>query len=879
MSDSSETTPLVSFVSKTSRQFVHSLGQLAKNDAFKRTYAVAALSILLITTLLWAWLGARLQAHNADQLSDPYLFSNWQTFHGASFPGAHTFLLKWPIFWLMSLYGTSQTSLLAATVGVVLLTLATLVFILYKIDRRPLAFGTLCLALALALLLVPAQPYAGGLLPVNMAMLTTRNLEYAVYLVALVCFAKTKRIRDWNFALATLLLAVLIASDKLFLSLSAGGALLALIIYTLVSNWGLASFAARWLMGSVLAAAGALGALGVITATNLTHLTNTVTATPYGVVHSSKSLLLAVAYSVLGLLTNVGANPAYDNRVLSQLPNGLVHRLWSLGGLAYLTAGAILLCAVALAWLVLRTSLHSAPRRAKMPVANLLAWMLIWSTVAAFGVFIATEHYFAVDARYLTIAFFALAVSAAVGLRKVDWKWPEDLLLVGCVLGVAVVLAVPTALRIYTGQTRALDTLSLRDALIADALKQHKVNVLVGDYWRVLPTKLASGGVQIVTPLASCAEPAQVLTSRAWQPDLKTHSFAYLISLDNSGNLANFSHCSLQQITATYGLPNATQIIAGTPAKPTEALLFYDRGSHPLEHVQRRRSQAQILPVPLSELTSTSCSKPTTMNIVAHEDDDLLFLSPDLLHDIQSGRCVRTVYLTAGDAGIGRFYWLNRQLGSEAAYTAMLGDRVTLWDQQTVELATGEYITVASPRGNTKISLIFFNLPDGGMHGQGFEASGYNNLAKLHDGVTQDLRSVDGQSDYTSQQLVDALTLLMNAYQPANVHTQADVPSALYPDHSDHIATGHYALAAATQYDQQHFGGAVAIPITRYVGYPIHGYATNVSGLDLTQKEAAFLAYAQYDGGVCQTLVQCVRTPTYGAYIVRQYTEEPLLQP
>lgn len=58
-----------------------------------------------------------------------------------------------------------------------------------------------------------------------------------------------------------------------------------------------------------------------------------------------------------------------------------------------------------------------------------------------------------------------------------------------------------------------------------------------------------------------------------------------------------------------------------------------------------------------------------TLNIVAHQDDDLLFLSPDLINDIASGRSVRTVFLTAGDAGNGRDYWISRQAGSQAAYS------------------------------------------------------------------------------------------------------------------------------------------------------------------------------------------------------------------
>jgi LmbE family N-acetylglucosaminyl deacetylase len=867
MSEPHEASPLVVLCRKTWQRFVRLLGKAAKNNAFRWSYAVFAVVVLLGTTVLWSWLGARLQTHNADQLSDAYMFSDWRTFRDSNFPGAHTLLLKWPILWLVGLFGVSANSLLVATVAVVVITVSTLALVLYKIDRRPLVFGTICLGLAMALLLVPAQPYAGALLPVNMAMLTTRNLEYAVYLVALILFAQSKRMRDWNFWGAIVLVAILGASDKLFLSLSAGGALLALFVYVLASNWGMATFAMRWVAGSLVASAGALAILGAVTVTHLTHLTNSVAATPYGVIRTGKSAALGVAYAVLGLFTNVGANPAFDNHVLSELPGQVVDRMWSISGLAYATASVVLIYALVVAWLVLKQGFKSSPRRSKLPVANVLAWMLIWSTVAAFGVFIATDHYFAVDARYLTISLFALAVSVGVWLRRKEWRWPEDLLLVACTLLIGI------AFHTHSQQTKALDTLSVRDTLIADALKHHKVDVLVGDYWRVLPTRLASGGTQNVMPLSGCTNPNTVLTSKAWQPNLLKHSFAYLVSLDGSGNLTNFPHCSLQQITGTYGLPNATQIIAGTPSKPTEALLFYDRGSHPRERVKNRESRVSVLPVALADLMHTSCPQPTVMNVVAHEDDDLLFLSPDLLHDIQSCRCVRTVYLTAGDGGYGRFYWLNRQLGSEAAYSTMLGSHV-IWDQQTVELASGEYVTIASPRGNNKISLVFFNLPDGGMHGEGFEASNYNNLEKLSEGAINALPTVDGQSSYTSQQIIDALAMLMSTYQPASIHTQADVPSGSFPDHSDHITTGHYASAAAAQYNLQHFGGAVEVPVTRYIGYPIHGYASNISGLDLTQKESAFLEYAQYDGGVCQSLALCARTATYGAYISRQYTQE-----
>ena len=72
-----------------------------------------------------------------------------------------------------------------------------------------------------------------------------------------------------------------------------------------------------------------------------------------------------------------------------------------------------------------------------------------------------------------------------------------------------------------------------------------------------------------------------------------------------------------------------------------------------------------------AEARPRRCSAGKTMNIVAHEDDDLLFLSPALLRDVRRGRCVRTVFVTAGDASerVGgtadqrSVYWHAREVG------------------------------------------------------------------------------------------------------------------------------------------------------------------------------------------------------------------------
>src|SRR5450755_2046678 len=71
--------------------------------------------------------------------------------------------------------------------------------------------------------------------------------------------------------------------------------------------------------------------------------------------------------------------------------------------------------------------------------------------------------------------------------------------------------------------------------------------------------------------------------------------------------------------------------------------------------ISRRRSFMLLVPLFVAGAGQQRASADTrisqaatgpTLTIVAHEDDDLIFISPALLHAIQAGATVRTVYLT-----------------------------------------------------------------------------------------------------------------------------------------------------------------------------------------------------------------------------------------
>ncbi len=835
-----------------------------------KTFLVASLIILLGTTLLWGWLGANLQQGNADQLINAYLFENGSTFHGASLPDQHSFLFKWPLFYAVKLLGYTETAFIAITLLCVTLTIAGFVYLLSKIERRPIALGSICLVLASVLLLVPAQPYAGGLLPVNMAMLATRNLEYIAYILSLVWLVRAPRLRSKQFLLSTTLLLILIASDKLFLSVSVAASGLALVSYALRQQWQLVTLSARWLVSVLIAGIGSVLLLAAINQSQVTHLAGKTLAGPYALADQAQTLGLGIIYGVGGLLTNFGANPAYDALTLRHIPATIWHHLLSPAVLGYAVNLVVLITIVVLGITVLARSLQSQ----KLPettqsIPAQLGLLLLWASLAVIGLFIATNHYYQVDARYLTICLFAGFVVAANWLRsrRVD----TAIVLAAAPLLLLILLGSSAeAIHTYHQQKAAYTILNTRNDRISQSLRSHPADVLVGDYWRVVPLKAQSPRhAQTVLPLADCEQPRSILISHVWESNIRHGHVAYLLTLD--GNLSDYPNCSLEQVVQAFGLPNNSALIAGTVAHPQELLLFYDQGMRRPVHARAVPSAtADILPVPLATLPRTICAVPTIMNIVAHQDDDLLFMSPDLVHDIATGNCVRSVYLTAGDAGGTAQYWLAREQGSEAAYSEMLG-LSGIWLHRVVALPGGQFVTIATPKGNDQVSLVFMHLPDGNLRGEGFHASHHQSIAELEAGKITRLQAVDHQSSYTAAQLTEALIALMHAYQPAEIRTQSSYSGQTYVDHSDHMATGRIASRAHEQYQIRQYAGYVQVPLRFYMGYPIRELEPNVSPADLALKQAAFMAYARFDGGVCRAAGPCQEADVYQAYASRQY--------
>lgn len=854
------------------RQFFHTVRAtiLGWPDALRRLtypqyYMIGAILILTLSTIYWAFLSAQINLHNADQLVSPFLFEHRAVFHDAIFPSAHTFILKWPLFALLGLIGATPALFVVTTILLTLLTVGLFVFILYRIERRPLVFGTLILALASALLLIPTEPYPGALLPVNMGMISTRNIEYVLYILAIILLIRTRRIFNWRPLVATLILAALIASDKLFLAFTVGGAGLSLIVALLRRRSTERNLALLWLTSGIIAALLSMAGLWLLTKLGITSLQETSQTGPYPFVHSFKDAMIGIIYAVLGIFTNMGANPVFDVTIIKSIPAAIFHRLFSLAGPAFLVNVMLVGLASFASFTLLRGNKEEQGN--SQSTARLLAISLLWTTVAALIVFAASDHYYPVDARYLSIATFAAFLLIATYLRSRHFT-PRHIAITGAVILVfGIGLGIVGAWQQAAASEAVYSQTARQDQAIASALQQRPVTTLIGDYWRVMPVKSHEPD-QAILPLADCFTPRDVLLSKAWQPNITSSSFAYILSLKPS--ITGFPACTIDQVVARYGRPNSSQLIAGTVSHPDEMLLFYDYGTTNSVQWANREVSAAILPKPLAKNTYTTCTTGSTvMNIVAHQDDDILFINPDTYHNIKAGKCVRSIYITAGDAGSAQFYWLSREEGSKAAYATMLGITNPQWVTRTLALSDTAYATLAYIKGSPQVSLLFLHLPDGNINGQGFPATHHESLAKLEHGSISTIHTIDGQSTYSPEELVNALTAIMNTYEPSEINTQALVNlSKKHPDHSDHLMAGWFTNQAYQHYHEQHPDTKIQF----YIGYPERDRPANVTGNDLAVTEAAFFAYAQHDKGTCESVIACSKM-SYGDYLSRQYRD------
>lgn len=271
-------------------------------------------------------------------------------------------------------------------------------------------------------------------------------------------------------------------------------------------------------------------------------------------------------------------------------------------------------------------------------------------------------------------------------------------------------------------------------------------------------------------------------------------------------------------------------------------------------------------PVPSSPAAQGCEGASTLMTIWAHPDDDIIFANPTISDAIAAGRCVRTVFVTAGDAGKGLDYVAARELGILRAYNAMRG-KDGEWDAAEITLGTGMQVRRLVPKDDPRLSVLYLRLPDGNLTGEGFDATAHATLSKLYDGAAGTLAPVDGGPAVTRDQLIASVRELVSAFHPEGTLTHIPRGSAFAPgDHPDHSAVGTLIRDSLTS------DAAVGPGIRYFVGYPSENLPANLEGAVLDTKVDTYRIYTQQDQVVrCADRSACLKTRKFGQWLQRSY--------
>jgi len=249
------------------------------------------------------------------------------------------------------------------------------------------------------------------------------------------------------------------------------------------------------------------------------------------------------------------------------------------------------------------------------------------------------------------------------------------------------------------------------------------------------------------------------------------------------------------------------------------------------------------------------------VQVVPHEDDDLLFMNPDLQIAIASGAPVTTVYLTAGeadgdDAAALAAYAAERQKGARAAY-AMMAGVADAWKAEGLAIDTDHQVELFTLQAKPHIQLVFIDLPDDADH---LSSGGKHGLVRLeHDAATlstlvPDHAAIAKPASYTAAALVAVLVKLFERAKPTVIRALDQAPDRRYVadpqwqrfhDHGDHIASAKLVDRAVRAYCSQHHDAEVVV--VNYRCYNLAEVAANLPSAQREAKTAVFAKYLEHD--------------------------------
>ncbi|MEV7418841.1 PIG-L family deacetylase [Streptomyces sp. NPDC089919] len=277
----------------------------------------------------------------------------------------------------------------------------------------------------------------------------------------------------------------------------------------------------------------------------------------------------------------------------------------------------------------------------------------------------------------------------------------------------------------------------------------------------------------------------------------------------------------------------------------------------------------------VSTAAAPSAGPTRIVEVVAHPDDDLFFMNPDIQQAVSSGLPTTTVYLTSGESdGVNLDapqlaalksrglrpvadrprYAEARQNGIRAAYALMAtGDRTSPWRRSAIATAGGGRAELDVLRAEPSVQLVWLQMREARS------VSGYapQSLHGLWDGDTRRIPSlVAGGSpvhepfSYSRDQVIATLTGVLERYRPTLVRTQDPTPGKdPSADHQDHVYGARFVQAALARYAATvPYGKRPHFTVENYLGYQTHDFAPVLDAAAAGRKLRTLDAYAWSNG-------------------------------
>ncbi|MFF5451538.1 PIG-L family deacetylase [Streptomyces sp. NPDC012950] len=269
----------------------------------------------------------------------------------------------------------------------------------------------------------------------------------------------------------------------------------------------------------------------------------------------------------------------------------------------------------------------------------------------------------------------------------------------------------------------------------------------------------------------------------------------------------------------------------------------------------------------------------SVMQVVAHPDDDLFFMNPDIAQSLHSGSPLASVYLTAGESdGVNARprdaagteadkagYAEARQNGIRAAYAEMAtGARTSPWDRVSIPTAGGAWAELDTLRAKPHVKLVWLQIREAGS----ISGDRPHSLNGLWHGRVTELGSqlsagtpAAADFSYNKDQVVETLTGLLERFRPTFVRMQDPTPgtypgTGAYRDHQDHLYGARFVQEALARYAER--PGHPHVGVQNYLGYPTSALPHTLDAEAAGAKLKTLETYAWLDGVAdCGTLAGC----------------------